>query len=51
MIVESEISAIGRTLKPHGINGEIAATVDAAVDLDGLRCIVLDIDEIGRAHV
>ena len=46
MIVESEISAIGRTLKPHGINGEIAATVDAAVDLDGLRCIVLDIDGI-----
>ena len=46
MIVESEISVIGRTLKPHGINGEIAATIDAPVNLDSLRCIILDIDGI-----
>ena len=46
MIVESEISVIGRTLKPHGINGEIAATIDAPVNLDSLQCIILDIDGI-----
>ncbi len=46
MIRDNELSVIGRTLKPHGINGEISATVDSDVDLDDLRCIVLDIDGI-----
>lgn len=46
MISENEISPIGRTLKPHGINGEITATVDVSVDLDDLKCIIFDVDGI-----
>ncbi len=46
MILQRELSPIGRTLKPHGINGEISAAVDSDIDIDNLRCIVLDIDGI-----
>ncbi|MDE7458313.1 MAG: ribosome maturation factor RimM [Muribaculaceae bacterium] len=46
MILKSEIYPIGRTLKPHGINGEIAASVESDIDLASLKCIVLDIDGI-----
>lgn len=46
MILERELSLIGHTIKPHGINGEISATVDGDVSIDSLRCIVLDIDSI-----
>lgn len=46
MILQNELSPIGRTLKPHGINGEISAAVDSEIDLDSLRCIFLDIDGI-----
>ena len=46
MIVENEIYPIGRTIKPHGINGEIAASIDGAIDIAALKCIVFDIDGI-----
>lgn len=46
MILADEITEIGRTLKPHGINGEISATIDADVDIDTLKCLIFDIDGI-----
>lgn len=46
MIVENEIYPVGRAIKPHGINGEIAASVDGDIDIASLKCIVLDIDGI-----
>lgn len=46
MILADEITEIGQTLKPHGINGEISATIDAVVDIDSLKCIIFDIDGI-----
>ncbi len=46
MITRAELTEIGRTIKPHGINGEIATAVNREVDFEGLRCIVMDIDGI-----
>lgn len=46
MIGCSQLTDIGETVKPHGISGEIAATIDSGVDPAALRCIVLDIDGI-----
>lgn len=46
MITRAELTPIGHTIKPHGINGEIATAIDADVDLKGLRCVVMDIDGI-----
>lgn len=46
MINDSELFEIGQTIKPHGICGEISATIDADLDLSLLRCIVFDIDGI-----
>lgn len=46
MITRRQLTEVGRTIKPHGINGEIAATVDPILDLDNARCVVLDIDGI-----
>ncbi len=46
MITRQQLTEVGRTIKPHGINGEIAAAVDPIVDLDTARCLVLDIDGI-----
>ncbi|MDE6702733.1 MAG: ribosome maturation factor RimM [Muribaculaceae bacterium] len=46
MIREQEITDIGQTLKPHGINGEISATIDRDIDLNELKCIIFDIDGI-----
>lgn len=46
MITASEIYPVGRTIKSHGINGEIAATIDSDIDIASLKCIVLDIDSI-----
>lgn len=37
---------IGRFGQPHGIKGEINATVDQGIDVGSLRCIVCDIDGI-----
>ncbi len=47
MITRDEIIAIGKFNKPHGINGEIAATINAPeAVLDNCSCIVCDIDGI-----
>lgn len=47
MITSDEIIAIGKFNKPHGINGEIAATINAPEALlDKCTCIVCDIDGI-----
>ncbi len=46
MIQRKQLSEIGETIKPHGINGEISATVDAGIELSALRCIIFDVDGI-----
>lgn len=46
MIREKEITVIGQTLKPHGINGEISATIDSDIDIAALKCLIFDIDGI-----
>lgn len=46
MIREQEIAVIGQTLKPHGINGEISATIDRDIDIAALKCLIFDIDGI-----
>ena len=47
MITRDELIAIGRYNKPHGVAGEISATIDADMDtLQGLSCLVTDIDGI-----
>ena len=40
----TDIVEIGKFNKPHGLNGEISATLD--VDPTGLSCIIVDIDGI-----
>ena len=47
MITRDELIAIGHYNKPHGVAGEISATVDVELDLlRGLSCLVSDIDGI-----
>ncbi|MDO4320804.1 MAG: ribosome maturation factor RimM [Bacteroidales bacterium] len=46
MIRRSDITPIGDIHKPHGIRGELSATLDEGIDPRELRCIVLDIDGI-----
>lgn len=46
MITAEQLIQIGRFNSPHGINGEIAATLSEDVDLTSLQCIVVDIDGI-----
>lgn len=47
MITRDELIAIGRYNKPHGVAGEISATVDVGVDhLPSLSCLVSDVDGI-----
>ena len=47
MITREEISLIGKFNKPHGINGEISATINAPLDVkEDCSCIVCDIDGI-----
>ena len=47
MITRDEITLIGKFNKPHGINGEISATVNVPLEvLDECSCIVCDIDGI-----
>lgn len=42
--MKSRLTCIGEILKPHGINGEMAATISPDVDTDVLKCIFLLID-------
>ena len=47
MILRDELIAIGRYNKPHGVAGEISATIDVDIDtLKELSCLVSDIDGI-----
>ena len=46
MILRQQITSIGSIFKPHGIKGEMSASIDADIDLDELQCVVLDIDGI-----
>ena len=47
MILREELIAIGRYNKPHGVAGEISATVDVDVDvLQQLSCLVSEVDGI-----
>ena len=47
MITRDELIAIGRYNKPHGVAGEISATINVDMDtLQGLSCLVTDIDGI-----
>ena len=51
MILQSQLVQIGKIGKPHGIDGEMTlilddVAIDAELDVDGLRCVVLDIDGI-----
>ena len=47
MITREELINIGHYNKPHGINGEISATVEVDFDvLQDLTCLVSDIDGI-----
>lgn len=46
MITAAELTPIGRTIKPHGINGEISTAIDNKIDLKKLRCLVMPIDGI-----
>lgn len=47
MITREELINIGHYNKPHGINGEISATVEVDFDvLQDLSCLVSDIDGI-----
>lgn len=42
-----DLVRIGRLVKPHGIKGEINASVDVdGVDLSALRCIVVEVEGI-----
>ncbi len=46
MITIDQIRPIGKFNKPHGIKGEISATIDIDLELADLRCIITDIDGI-----
>ncbi len=46
MILRDQLTSIGELHKPHGIKGEITASLDPGINPAGLRCIVLDIDGI-----
>ncbi len=46
MILESELIEAGKFNKPHGIKGEISATVDIDIDFDELKCVVMPIEGI-----
>lgn len=46
MITRDQLTPIGHTIKPHGINGEIATSIDPDVELSHLKCLVMDIDGI-----
>ena len=46
MITEKELINIGNILKPHGIKGEVTASLDYDIDIEELKCIVMPIDNI-----
>ncbi len=46
MILSRDLRPIGKTLKPHGINGEIVILLTCDVDLSDLSCVIIEIDGI-----
>lgn len=46
MIKADSIIKIGQFIKPHGIKGEITATLDYDLELEALKCIITDIESI-----
>ena len=46
MILRTDITEAGVFNKPHGIKGEISATLDFDIDLSDVKCIVLDVEGI-----
>ena len=49
MITRDELIEIGVYNKPHGVNGEISATIDCELDiLSQFSCLVSDIDGINN---
>lgn len=47
MIDKSDILAVGKFLKPHGVNGEISLFRDFdTLDLEDYSCVIVDIDGI-----
>ncbi len=46
MISFDEVCVIGNTNKPHGINGEISASIDAECGLSSFSCVIFEIDGI-----
>lgn len=46
MIQRDSVIEIGVFNKPHGINGELSATVDFDLDFTALKCIVVEMDGI-----
>ena len=46
MIKLPEIAEAGLFNKPHGIKGEISATLDIDIELNDVRCIIIAIDGI-----
>lgn len=46
MITDNELIKIGAITKPHGIKGEMTASLDYDIDLSELKCIVVPVDNI-----
>lgn len=46
MIKRTDITEAGVFNKPHGIKGEISATLDFDIDLSQVKCIVMDVEGI-----
>ncbi|MDE6322669.1 MAG: ribosome maturation factor RimM [Paramuribaculum sp.] len=46
MIHSNDLIRLGQITKPHGIKGEMTATLDFDLDLLALKCIVIGIDGI-----
>lgn len=46
MILQSQLTSVGKLFKPHGIKGELNAELDYDLVPDGLRCLILEIDGI-----
>ncbi len=47
MILRDQLIAIGQYNKPHGVTGELSATIDVDIDvLQSLSCLVSDVDGI-----
>lgn len=46
MILKDDITRIGYFIKPHGIKGEISASVDDGLDVAELSCIIVDVEGI-----